>query len=335
MAEEVVALPGDGSVCSVPLYVGCWSWGDDKSVWGWDHTKKNPRYDAYDKDLNENSIAGAFNASLSSGVIVFDTAEAYGTGLSEQLTGRLIRQARLEGKNALVATKFMPFKWQNQEVKPAMMRAVRESCQRLGVRQIDLYQIHNPGHPSGITAQAHALADVYQAGLARSVGVSNFSVAELVELLAVFKQRKVPLASNQIEFSLLRQIPLQDGMKELLDSVGAKLLAYSPLGMGRLTGKYSAKNPPLGRRGFGNCPWQQIQPVVDELEAIGLAHGKTPAQVALNWVISHGAIPIAGAKCESQATDNAGALGWRLSPEEVTRLGALGQRGGYSNWQHG
>eukprot|EP00419_Tripos_fusus_P008179 CAMPEP_0172696640 /NCGR_PEP_ID=MMETSP1074-20121228/28195_1 /TAXON_ID=2916 /ORGANISM="Ceratium fusus, Strain PA161109" /LENGTH=359 /DNA_ID=CAMNT_0013517417 /DNA_START=49 /DNA_END=1128 /DNA_ORIENTATION=- len=335
ISEEMVSLLGDGSVCSVPLYVGCWAWGDDKSVWGWDHTKRAPGYDAYDKGLTENSIAAAFNASLSSGVTVFDTAEAYGTGLSEQLVGQLVRQARQEGKTVYVATKFSAHLWGREAVKPAMMKAARESCRRLGLENIDLYQIHNPGHPSGITAQAHALADVYQSGLARSVGVSNFSVAELQELLLVFNQRGVPLASNQVEFSLLRQIPLEDGMKTLLDEVGAKLLAYSPLAMGRLTGKYSAQKPPPGRRGFSNLPWQQIQPVVDELVAIGQVHGKTPAQVALNWVICQGVIPIAGAKNQSQASENAGALGWRLSPQEVARLGVLGQRGGYSNWQHG
>merc|ERR1719375_1930346 len=114
----------------------------------------------------------------------------------------------------------MPYKWKSHgDVRAAMRRAVQESLQRLGVDKIDLYQIHNPGHPSGIVAQAHALADVYQSGLARSVGVSNFSVAELRELLSVLKQRGVPLASNQIEFSLLRQIPLMDGMKTLLDEV--------------------------------------------------------------------------------------------------------------------
>lgn len=335
MVEDFVSLNGDGSVSSLPLYVGCWAWGDDKSVWGWDHTKKRPGYDAYDKDLSENSIAAAFYASLNSGVTVFDTAEAYGSGLSERLTGRLIQKARQEGKTVYVATKFGSHLHSREDVKPAMMKAAQESCGRLGLEKIDLYQIHNPGHPSGITAQAHALADVYQAGLARSVGVSNFSVAELRELLKVFKQRGVPLASNQIEFSLLRQVPLIDGMKALLDEAGAKLLAYSPLAMGRLTGKYSAQKPPLGRRGFSNLPWQQIQPVVDELVALGKIHGKTPAQVALNWVICHGAIPIAGAKNEGQASENAGALGWRLSSQEVMRLGALGQQGAYSNWQHG
>mmetsp|Transcript_85694 Transcript_85694/g.243014 ORF Transcript_85694/g.243014 Transcript_85694/m.243014 type:complete len:336 (+) Transcript_85694:62-1069(+) len=335
MAEPAVVLAGDGSVSTPPLTVGCWAWGDDKGVWGWDHTKADPSYDAYDKELSEASIAAAFWGALAEGLTVFDTAEAYGTCLSEQLVGRLVRQARQEGKTAFVATKFMPSKWKNKDVKTAMKKAAQKSLGRLGLDKIDLYQIHGPGHPSSIEAQAHALADVYDSGLARSVGVSNFGVAELRKLLKVFGQRKVPLASNQIEFSLLRQIPLEDGMKELLDKAGAKLLAYSPLAMGRLTGKYSAANPPKGERGFSNLPWSQIQPVVDELKVIGGRYRKTPAQVALNWVISVGAIPIAGAKNGVQAADNAGALGWRLTAEEVATLSKLGQKGGYSSWQHG
>jgi aryl-alcohol dehydrogenase-like predicted oxidoreductase len=180
MASEVaLTLLGDPGLQMLPFVVGCWAWGDDKGVWGWDHSATNPSYDSYDTQLNEQSILGAFEASLQNGVTMFDTAEAYGTGLSEQLTGRMVAQAQSQGVPAMVATKFMPFKWSNVDVREAMPKAVDESLKRLGVEKIDLYQIHNPGHPSGITAQAHALADVYLSGKARSVGVSNFSVKEL------------------------------------------------------------------------------------------------------------------------------------------------------------
>jgi aryl-alcohol dehydrogenase-like predicted oxidoreductase len=124
-------------------------------------------------------------------------------------------------------------------------------------------------------------------------------------------------------------------MMKLLKENGAQLLAYSPLGMGRLTGKYSAKNPPQGKRGFGQVPWKQLQPLVDELTAIGKRSQKTPGQVALNWVICQGAVPIAGAKNQVQASENAGAMSWRLQPQEIANLTRLGQMGGYSNWQHG
>jgi len=328
-------LLGDPGLRILPFVVGCWAWGDDKGVWGWDHTSRDPSYNAYDRELNEQSILGAFEASLQHGVMMFDTAEAYGTGLSETLTGGMVVAAQQQGTPALVATKFMPYKWKHMDVAKAMPQAVEESLRRLGVCKIDLYQIHNPGHPSGIAAQAHALADVYLSGKAASVGVSNFSVKELKELLRVFRERGVPLASNQIEFSLLRQIPLQDGMLKLLRDSGAQLLAYSPLGMGRLTGKYSARNQPEGRRGFGNIPWPKLQPLVDELGAVGQRYGKSPGQVALNWVLCQGAIPIAGAKNEEQARENAGAMGWRLQPSDVQNLTRLGQVGGYSNWQHG
>ena len=95
-------------------------------------------------------------------------------------------------------------------------------------------------------------------------------------------------------------------------------LAYSPIGQGRLTGKYSAANPPPGRRTFSAHPMAQVDAVVAELRRIGEAHGdRTPSQVALAWLIAKGAVPIPGAKNRAQAEENAGALGWRMSDEEL------------------
>src|SRR4029077_10713955 len=108
-------------------------------------------------------------------------------------------------------------------------------------------------------------------------------------------------------------------------------LAYSPIGQGRLTGKYSASNPPPGKRGFSDHPMEQVDTVVSSLRRIGAAHGdRTPSQVALRWLIQQGAVPIPGAKNRSQAEQNAGALGWSLSSDEVdslTRVSLEGRRG--------
>jgi aryl-alcohol dehydrogenase-like predicted oxidoreductase len=117
-------------------------------------------------------------------------------------------------------------------------------------------------------------------------------------------------------------------------------LAYSPIGQGRLTGKYSASNPPPGSRSFSAHPWPQVERVVDELRRIGEAHGdRTPSQVALAWLIAKGAVPIPGAKNRSQAEQNAGALGWRMTDEELASLdhAALYGRRGIAQrvWQHG
>ena len=100
-------------------------------------------------------------------------------------------------------------------------------------------------------------------------------------------------------------------------------LAYSPIGQGRLTGKYSAANPPPGGRTFSAHPMAQVDAVVAELRRIGEAHGdRTPSQVALAWLVAKGAVPIPGAKNRAQAEQNAGALGWRMTDDELARLDA-------------
>ena len=112
------------------------------------------------------------------------------------------------------------------------------------------------------------------------------------------------------------------------------------MAMGRLTGKYSAANPPRGKRNFSDFPMAEIEPIVAELRRIGAAHGnRTPAQVALNWLICKGAVPIPGAKNAAQAEQNAGALGWRLGADDVAaldRVAKFGQRAIFNRvWQHG
>jgi pyridoxine 4-dehydrogenase len=102
-------------------------------------------------------------------------------------------------------------------------------------------------------------------------------------------------------------------------------IAYSPLAVGRLTGKYSASNRPRGNRNFGDISWEKIQPIVNELTEIGQQVGKTPAAVALNWVVCKGAIPIPTCKNSAQVEDCAQALGWRLSAEQEDRLDKVGR----------
>jgi len=125
-----------------------------------------------------------------------------------------------------------------------MVKAAKESCQRLGVKAIDLYQIHAPLHRDSFTDQGLGLADVVDAGLAKVVGVSNFSLEEVRQVHAALASRGIPLASNQVEYSILRQLPDTNGLKAGCEALGVKIIAYSPLAMGRLTGKYSASNEP-------------------------------------------------------------------------------------------
>jgi aryl-alcohol dehydrogenase-like predicted oxidoreductase len=319
-----------GSDVRVPaLGVGTWAWGD-RSTWG---------MGGYDTDLTRTSIEEAWAASIDAGVTLFDTAEVYGKGESERIIGSLLKDDPTRAASVVIATKFMPQPWK-LDVKGALLRSLRASLERLGVPAVGLYQIHGPISLRGHAALAEALAGAHQAGLVKAVGVSNYSVKETRAIDAELRKRDLRLATNQIEFSLLRRSPETDGLLAACAELGVVPLAYSPIGQGRLTGKYSAANPPPGRRNFSKHPMEVVDRVVAELRTIGEKHGgKTPSQVALNWIIAKGAIPIPGAKNRAQAEDNAGALGWSVDADDLAALDAAalpGLRGlGNRVWQHG
>ena len=318
-----------GTSLHVPaMGVGTWSWGDSKT-WG---------MGSYDSSLTEDTIREAWATSIDAGATFFDTAEVYGDGESERIIGRLLADDPERAAKVQIATKFMPMPWK-LNVRSALLSSLRASLERLGLERVDLYQIHGPISLRGHSALADALAAAHQEGLVRTVGVSNYSVRETRSIDAQLRKRGLRLATNQIEFSLLRRSPETSGLLATCRELGVVPLAYSPLGMGRLTGKYSASNPPPNQRQFSNHPMEVVDAVVAELRRIGEVVGKTPSQVALGWIIAKGAIPIPGAKNGAQAADNAGALGWSLGDDQVAALDAAALVGTTSLanrfWQHG
>jgi aryl-alcohol dehydrogenase-like predicted oxidoreductase len=263
----------------------------------------------------------AFNALLDAGITLFDTAEIYTRGGSERAIGHCIRAGE---RTPVVLTKFfpLPWRWRKQELR----RALHASLARLGLSKVDIYLLHFPWPPVAVETWADALADAVHAGLARAVGVSNCNAAQTRRAHAALAARGVPLACNEVELSLLKRGALSSGLLSLCRELGVTVIAYMPLAMGMLTGKYSAKNPPKGARAaiFSRRFLARIQPLLSALERIGENHGgRTPSQVAVNWVMCKGAIPIPGIKDLSQALQNAGSLGWRLSEEEVSELEAV------------
>lgn len=286
------------------LGLGTWAWGD-RTVWN------------YGRGYNEEDLAAAFQTSLEAGVNLIDTAEVYGSGISERLIGRFVRQTN---RPVLIATKCMPFPWRLS--RRSLLRALRGSLERLGLEKVDLYQIHWPFPPRSIEHWAEALAEAVKEGLARCVGVSNYNLAQMQRAYHVLARHGIPLASNQVEYHLLNRTAERNGLLERCRELSIRLIAYSPLAKGLLTGKYTAQNPPPGVRGRLAAGWlKDLPPLLSLMTEIGQGHGgKTPAQVALNWLICKGALPIPGAKNATQAAQNLGALGWRLSSEEVQAL---------------
>jgi aryl-alcohol dehydrogenase-like predicted oxidoreductase len=176
----------------------------------------------------------------------------------------------------------------------------------------------------------NALADEVKRGRIAAVGVSNYSADQMREAHGYLAARGVPLAVNQMQYSLLARKIETNGILDTARQLGVTILAYSPLSQGLLTGKYTPEKDFKfndARRidpRFSQSGLEKIAPVVKLLQQIGEKYERTPAQVALNWLIAQGnVIPIPGAKTAQQARQNAGALGWSLSEEEVAQLEQL------------
>jgi aryl-alcohol dehydrogenase-like predicted oxidoreductase len=263
-------------------------------------------------------LQSTFDAALNMGISFFDTAEMYGFGGSERTLGQFLPTA---GQAAIVATKFFPLPWRLG--KSSLTAALRDSLARLQMDMVDLYMIHMPIPPISIETWMDALADAVEAGLTRAVGVSNYNVDQMQRAHATLARRGIPLACNQLGYSLLKRGVERNGLQALCRELDVTLIAYQPLASGLLTGKYSPANRPGGYRRlmYSREHLSRIQPIIGLLKELGEAHGgKSPPQVALNWLICKGALPIPGAKNPRQVQENAGALGWRLSDDVVAAL---------------
>jgi len=265
-----------------------------------------------------------FQFNLDTGINFFDTAEIYGQGRSESFLGKFLRET---DKPVKIATKFMPYPWRLR--RQALVRSLRNSLKRLGRDQVELYQMHQPIPPVTIETWMEAMTEAYQAGLIQAVGVSNYNRDQTQRAYAALMRQGIQLASNQVEYHLLDRRIEKNGLMKLCQELGVAIIAYSPLAQGMLTGKYTPDNPPPGFRGskYSRKFLTQIQPLIAALRKIGAEHaGKTPAQVAINWTICKGTISIPGEKNLRQAEQNAEALGWSLTEEEVAQLDAISDR---------
>lgn len=318
--------------------------------------------------LENDDLQDLVNEAYDANAAFFDTAERYGShvktaigfgyGETERLTQKLLRTAReVKGDRPVapvVASKFTPLPWRT--TVESVIEACEQSRENLGVDQIDLYQIHMPdivkpfrflgNDESYDEIYWDGLAECYHRGLVTNVGVCNYGPTLVARCQEALAKRGVPLASNQIAYSLLGR---HNGAQETLDKcneLGVKVLAYYPFAMGLLTGKYSPETMSSIEHSSGDSslrsfqksdmekkdleryakgdgvavPEGGISPLLVTMATIAERHGKTVAQVALNYVISKGAIPIPGCRTTSQLQDNLGAMGWRLSETEVAML---------------
>lgn len=292
---------------------GTWAWGN-RLLWGYD--------ESMDAQLQE-----VFNLCVSKGVTLFDTGDSYGTGKlngqSEKLLGKFDREYIGVNKNNIcLATKLAAYPW--RLTRGSMVAAGKASAQRMG--RVDIAQMHWSTanyFPWQEWQLLDGLADLYEQGLIKGVGLSNYGTKRLKKVYQKFSDRNIPIVTLQVQYSLLSTYPVTDlGIKDTCDQLGIKLIAYSPLCLGILTGKYT--NPSTYPKGLRGLLFKRLVPEARSLlncvKAIAQYRNKTMAQVALNWCIAKGAIPIPGAKNIQQAQENIAAKDWQLDAGEVEEL---------------
>ncbi len=292
--------------------IGAWAWGDS---FFWDYGKK----------YGQSDIKEAFDESIKVGITFFDTAEVYGKGESERLLGEFMKNCNVP---VTIATKYAPLPWRLNE--NSISKAVQKSLSLLQIEQIPLYQVHWPFMLMSQNTLINALANEVEKGTILAIGVSNYSSEQMKQAAEILGKRNIPLAVNQVKYSLLSRKVETKGIVATAKELDVTLLAYSPLEQGVLTGKYhqNLQLKPEGARKidprFNLKGLNKTIPVINLLTELGEKYQKTPAQVALNWLIcQENVIPIPGAKNGKQARENAGAIGWFLTSEEVDKLSTI------------
>ena len=257
--------------------------------------------------------------ALDLGVNLLDSAEIYAFGRSERIVGEALAGRR---EDAFLATKLFPV----LPLAPVVEWRARASAARLGVRCIDLYQVHWPNPVVPLRSTMSGMRRLREAGLVRHVGVSNFATARWQAAEAALG---APVLSNQVEYSLAARSP-QRSQVAYAQREGRVVIAYSPLAQGLLAGRYDAEHRPrdaMRRLRMSASRLERAAPLVRALREVAAAHRATPSQVALAWLVRQpNVVAIPGASSVAQLEENVAAADLELSAEEAALLEGASDR---------
>ncbi len=306
---------GRTTMMVTPIGLGCWQF-----------SKQNNLAGKFWPTLEDNLIDQVVSLSLAGGINWFDTAEIYGNGASEKALSKALQTAGIKPNDVMIATKWWPlFRFASNIAK-----TIDERIKALSPYPIDLYQVHQPYGFSNEKSEMTAMAALIDSKLIRNIGVSNFSAKKMQNALETLDKKGIPLASNQVPYSLLNRKIETNGVMELAKKMGITIIAYSPLAQGMVTGKFH-DNPELlkniGYRkhsaNFKPKGLEKSLPLVTLIKELAVKYNVTTSQIALNWLINfHGetVVAIPGATKASHAQENTGAMTFRLSDEDMARV---------------
>ena len=269
---------------------------------------------------------------LDAGVTLFDTADVYSDGASEEVLGQAIkgrREAVLVSTKASLPTGDGPN--DRGSSRHRLIRSVEAALRRLGTDRIDIFQLHAFDASTPVEEVLSTLDQLVKDGKLRYIGVSNFAGWQIMKSLAAAERHGwTRYVANQVYYSLVGRDYEWDLMP-LGQDQGLGALVWSPLGWGRLTGKISRGAPiPAGSRLHETAAFgppvddELLYRVVDVLQSIADEAGKTVPQVAINWLTRRPTVSsvIIGARNEEQLRQNLGAVGWSLTDDQMRRLDA-------------
>ncbi|NHI91648.1 MAG: aldo/keto reductase [Candidatus Lokiarchaeota archaeon] len=282
--------------------------------------------------IPEDVRIGIVKAALDGGINWFDTAAIYGDGRSEQYLASALKSLGIKDNEVIIADKWMPIMKHASDIK----ETIDTRLKYLDGYSIDLYQIHQPQSLSPIKEQMNAMADLVETGKIRSVGISNFLKDQMIEAYDALKDRGLSLVTNQMRYSLLYRSIEKDGVLETAKELGMKIITWSPLEEGVLTGKYHkdpslAKNISYARRmmyPFSKNKLEKTRKLIEAMQEIATRYGATVTQVALNWLINFPSnkghvVVIPGASKIHHIEQNVGAMYFEMSKDEMEMLDDL------------
>jgi aryl-alcohol dehydrogenase-like predicted oxidoreductase len=273
---------------------------------------------------------------LDAGLNMFDSADIYSDGVAESLLGAAIKGRARDGLIVSTKATFRAGTGANEvgSSRYHLIDAVEKALARLGTDYIDLFQLHGFDTLTPIEEVLATLDTLVRAGKIRYTGISNFSGWHLMKSLATADRYGYPrYVANQTYYSLVGRDYEWELMPLALDQ-GVGAVVWSPLGWGRLTGKIRRGQPlpatsRLPKTADLGPPVndEYLYRVVDALDAIATETGKSVPQIALNWLLQRPTVAsvIVGARTEAQLLENLGAVGWKLSPEQMQRLNAASE----------
>lgn len=278
-------------------------------------------------NLSQDDMNLIVRKALEGGINWFDTAEMYGSGHSERGLAAALHAAGVEDDEVVIGTKWFPLLRTAANIR----RTIEKRIQCLDGFTIDLYMVHHPWGFSSPEAEMNAMADLVEAGKIRLVGVSNFNTQQMRRAHAALAERGLPLAVNQVQYSLVQRSIETNGVLDAAKELGVTIVAWGPLDSGLLSGKFHKnpdllKNAPVGRRASLRRKIERTRPLIEGMESMANQYGASVSQVALNWVIHNQGetvVAIPGASSAKQAEDNAGAMRFRLSASEMDMLADL------------